>query len=46
MSTESTVIPSSALIEQELSSRKGLRRFWCAITGSNKRLQDIVNDYR
>lgn len=27
MSTELTVIPSSVLTEQELSSRKGLRRF-------------------
>lgn len=32
--------------EQELSSRKGLRRFWCAITGSNKRLQDKINSSR
>lgn len=46
MSTELNVIPFSALTMQELSSRKGLRRFWSAITGSNKRLQDIVNDYR
>ena len=46
MSTELNVIPSSALTEQELSSWKGLRRLWGAITDSNKRLQDIVNDYR
>ena len=46
MSAELNVIPSSALTKQELSSRKGLRRFWGAIIGSNKRLQDIVNDYR
>ena len=32
--------------EQELSSRKGLRRFWGAITGSNKRLQDKINSSR
>lgn len=28
--------------EQQLSSRKGLRRLWGAITGSNKRLQDML----
>lgn len=32
--------------EQELSSRKGLRHFWGAITGSNKRLQDKINSSR
>ena len=32
--------------EQELSNRKGLRRFWGAITGSNKRLQDKINSSR
>ena len=32
--------------EQELSSRKGLRRFWGAITGSSKRLQDKINSSR
>ena len=32
--------------EQQLSSRKGLRRFWGAITGSNKRLQDKINSSR
>lgn len=32
--------------EQELSSRKGLRRFWGAITGSNKCLQDKINSSR
>lgn len=32
--------------EQELSSRKGLRRFWGAIAGSNKRLQDKINSSR
>ena len=32
--------------EQQLSSRKGLRRLWGAITGSNKRLQDKINSSR
>ena len=32
--------------EQQLSSRRGLRRFWGAITGSNKRLQDKINSSR
>lgn len=32
--------------EQKLSSRKGLRRLWGAITGSNKRLQDKINSSR
>ena len=32
--------------EQQLSNRKGLRRFWGAITGSNKRLQDKINSSR
>ena len=32
--------------EQELSNRKGLRRLWGAITGSNKRLQDKINSSR
>lgn len=32
--------------EQELSNRKGFRRFWGAITGSNKRLQDKINSSR
>lgn len=32
--------------EQELSSRKCLRRFWGAITSSNKRLQDKINSSR
>lgn len=32
--------------EQELSSRKGLRHFWGAITGSNKCLQDKINSSR
>lgn len=32
--------------EQELSSRKSLRRFWSAITGSNKCLQDKINSSR
>lgn len=32
--------------EQELSSRKSLRRFWGAITGSNKCLQDKINSSR
>lgn len=32
--------------EQQLSSRKGFRRLWGAITGSNKRLQDKINSSR
>ena len=32
--------------EQQLSSRKGLRRLWGAITGSNKRLQDKIDSSR
>lgn len=32
--------------EQQLSSRRGLRRLWGAITGSNKRLQDKINSSR
>ena len=32
--------------EQELSSRRGFRRLWGAITGSNKRLQDKINSSR
>lgn len=32
--------------EQELSNRKSLRRFWGAITGSNKCLQDKINSSR
>lgn len=32
--------------EQQLSSRRGFRRFWGAITGSNKRLQDKINSSR
>ena len=32
--------------EQQLSSRRGFRRLWGAITGSNKRLQDKINSSR
>lgn len=32
--------------EDELSSRRGFRRFWGAITGSNKRLQEKINASR
>lgn len=32
--------------EQQLSSRRGLRRLWGAITGSNKCLQDKINSSR